>query len=363
MIRIIIAAIWFSFVFIGGVSAQNCVTYPNTLTNGTNADANQVMQNFSFVLNCANAAAVGSGAGGSGFVNKIRNGTMDVWQRGTAAMTVTTSGAYTADGWIVLPTGASVTAQAAAGRLLTVNSLKVTGNASVTDVTIKQRIESFMAAPLTSQNVTVQAWVLNSTGASITPTLTVRHANAADNWSAYTQDVGAVPLQGCANGAWTQVAYTFAASASSAKGLEIVLDFGSSFSTSSASLQIAEVDVRVASPSAAIGLTAAPPTPELRPYPAELALNQRYYEIGNFSYINPQPGTSAAQALGSWIGFRATKRVSAPTITQTNVSNNAGFGSTPGYINADADGFMSQRISITATNGTYAETWTASGEL
>jgi len=85
--------------------------------------------------------------------NKIRNGTMDIFQRGTAAITVTTSGAYTADGWIVLPTGASVTAQQAAGRSLTVNSLKVTGAASVTDVIVKQRIESVISTPLTLHSV------------------------------------------------------------------------------------------------------------------------------------------------------------------------------------------------------------------
>ena len=62
-----------------------------------------------------------------GHLNKFRNATMDLWQRGTSSITVSTSGAYTADGWIVLPTGASVTAAQASGRLLTRNSLQVTG--------------------------------------------------------------------------------------------------------------------------------------------------------------------------------------------------------------------------------------------
>ena len=54
-----------------------------------------------------------------GLVNKFRNGTMDIWQRGTSSLTATTSGAYTADGWIVLPTGASVTcSQVTAGASL-----------------------------------------------------------------------------------------------------------------------------------------------------------------------------------------------------------------------------------------------------
>ena len=119
---------------------------------------------------------------GGGFLNKFRNGTMDVWQRGTSALTATTSGAYTADGWIVLPTGASVTAAQAGGRLVTKNSLQVTGASSVTDLIIKQRIESLMAAAFCSQTVTVQAQVYNGTGGSITPKLTVNRPSAQDNY-------------------------------------------------------------------------------------------------------------------------------------------------------------------------------------
>ena len=98
-----------------------------------------------------------------GFLNKFRNGTMDVWQRGTSGLTSTTSGAYTADGWIVLPSGASVTAAQAGGRLVTKASLQVTGASAVTDLTIKQRIESLMAAAFCGQTVTVQAQLFNNT--------------------------------------------------------------------------------------------------------------------------------------------------------------------------------------------------------
>ena len=105
-----------------------------------------------------------------GLVNKWRNAPLDVWQRGTS-MTVTTSGQYTADGHFVLPTGASVAVAQASGRSLSVNSLKITGATSVTDVQLKQPIESYVAAMLTSRVVTFQAQIYNNTGASITPTL------------------------------------------------------------------------------------------------------------------------------------------------------------------------------------------------
>lgn len=38
---------------VGMARAQSCATYPNTLTNGTTADATQVMANFNYVLHCS----------------------------------------------------------------------------------------------------------------------------------------------------------------------------------------------------------------------------------------------------------------------------------------------------------------------
>lgn len=45
-----------------GAQAQNCGTYPNILTNGTTADANQVMADFNLIRNCANNNLAHNGA-------------------------------------------------------------------------------------------------------------------------------------------------------------------------------------------------------------------------------------------------------------------------------------------------------------
>jgi hypothetical protein len=219
-----------------------------------------------------------------GFLNKFRNGTMDVWQRGTSSLTAATSGAYTADGWIVTPTGASVTVAQAGGRLLTKNSLQVTGASAVTDVQISQRIESSIAAAFCSQTVTVQAQVYNNTGAAITPTLTVKRPSTQDGWSGTINiDVNAVGLQSCTNGAWTLVAYTFSANAASYNGLQITFDFGNNFAANSKTVQITECDIRV-TPGASIGVNTNPPPAELRPIATELALCLRYYyQIGGIA--------------------------------------------------------------------------------
>lgn len=228
------------------------------------------------------------------FVSKFRNGTMDVWQRGTSG-SVTTSGGYTADGWIVTPTGAGVSWAQASGRLVTKNSLQVTGATSVSDVQIAQRIESLIAAAFCSQTVTVQAQVYNGTGGAITPALTVKHPSTQDGWTGtINTDVGAVSLQSCPASAWTLVSYTFAANTNSYNGLQITFDFGNNLGANTKTVQLAECDIRV-TPGAAAGLNSNPPPPELRPIAIELPFCQRYLEK---SYdVSVAPGTSTANGI------------------------------------------------------------------
>ena len=278
---------------------------------------------------------------GGGHLNKFRNGTMDVWQRGTSSLTATTSGAYTADGWIVLPAGASVTAAQAGGRLLTKASLQVTGASSVTDLIIKQRIESLIAAALCSQIVTVQAQVYNNTGGSITPKLTVNRPSVQDNYTSVTADVNGVSLQSCANAAWTQIGYTFQANAASYNGLEIVFDFGNNFGANSRIIQITECDIRVTNGIPA-GLTPSNliPTAELRPIHIELSANQRYfassfgnsnapandtglyYETAGFYYTATGiasaliPFPTQMRAVPSTVTFYSSNNVGSPTNAQ-----------------------------------------------
>jgi hypothetical protein len=54
MIRAVVVAVFAFCVSAGTANAQTCGSYPNSLTNGTTADAVQVMANFNFILNCLN---------------------------------------------------------------------------------------------------------------------------------------------------------------------------------------------------------------------------------------------------------------------------------------------------------------------
>ncbi len=301
--------------------------------NGLAGDVTLAASDGSSISASGSTVTIG---GPGGMVNKFRNGTMDAWQRGTSSLTATTSGSYTADGWIVLPTGASVTAAQAGGRLLTKNSLQVTGASSVTDLKIKQRIESLIAAAFCSQTVTVQAQVYNGTGSSITPAFTANRPSAQDNYGTITADVNAVSLQACAASAWTLVSYTFAANAASYNGLEIVFDFGNNFGANTKTVQIAELDIRV-TPGVATGLNSNPPPPELRPIGWELAFCQRYYAksyaqgtiAGTATTTGLVPVTQlvySSTQIGAY-GFKETFPVTmrvAPTVTLYDRLGNSG---------------------------------------
>jgi hypothetical protein len=312
--------------------------------NGLAGDVTLAASDGSSISASGSTVTIG---GPGGMVNKFRNGAMDVWQRGTSALTATTAGGYTADGWIVLPAGAGVTAAQAGGRLITKNSLQVTGASSVTGLKIKQRIESLMAAAFCSQTVTVQAQVYNGTGSSVTPTLTVNRPSAQDNYGSVTVDVNAASLQACAAGAWTLVAYTFAANAASYNGLEIVFDFGNNFGANTKTVQLAELDIRV-TPGAATGLNSNPPPPELRPIGTELALCQRYYQKSYAQAV--APGQSFTGGQGG-IAFYYGVSVAYPYATVHFVMNMRATPTFTSYDNAGNSGKISMYFSGAWNNG------------
>ena len=265
-------------------------------------------------------------AGYGGFRNKFRNPGVDIDQRGTngSAAAVTTAGAYVTDGHIVVPTGASVTAQQITRDSISsrsANSLKITGATSVTGLQVKLRIESTTAAPLASQQVTVQCKVYNSTGGSITPKLSAGAPAGVDSFAAFngapaSGDLNAVNLQACANGATTTLAYTWAGGAGLNTGLEATFDFGNNFSTNSKFIELSDFDIRV-TPAVATGLNSNPPPPELRPISFEKLDALRFYQ--------PVPGYGVpmsvlgATAIFISYQFLAAMR-SSPTATLVKTS-------------------------------------------
>ena len=237
----------------------------------------------------------------SGFVNKFRNGTMDVWQRGMTVSAGAGAGwVMTADGWQVSATGAACSVQAANNATRTVYSLQLNAASGLTALGLHQRIESYVAARLAGQTVTVQFRILNNTANPITPQIATTFANAPDNFGAVTNDLVAVNLQPVSAASTAIVAYTFNVSASAINGYGVYLQFGNALNAASGYVRVSEADIRV-TPGWPVGLCANPPSPELRHVQAERAFCQRYYwDPANgaaspygFTLGGPSPGAQA----------------------------------------------------------------------
>jgi hypothetical protein len=63
MIRTMFALLFGVLLTVGSARAQTCAVIPNTLTNGTLADATQVMTNFNHLRDCINALVLSGGSG------------------------------------------------------------------------------------------------------------------------------------------------------------------------------------------------------------------------------------------------------------------------------------------------------------
>jgi hypothetical protein len=323
---------------------------------------------------------------GGGFLNKLRNGTFDVWQRGAAGFVAPTGTIYP-DGWYVTWTGAGPTLfqyGAQIGRAL--NACGINGVALNTDVVLTQRIESSVAAPLSmvgaTQNVTFQALIKSVAGAGLTPKFSAFRPTGLDTgWTGGMIDVNGVSLQACLSGATTRVAYTFSMPAgASANGYAIGLDFGPL--VAGQNIAIGEIDLR-ATPGLAVGLQANPPPPELRPISEEMIFCQRYFESSYDGFT--APGTASTNPAyyfflgglasstyqgGVNIDFKVKKRIT-PTVTAySNVTgasgmirNVAGGTDIVATVNASNYGVLIYGTGVVGTGLNLTCNWTASAEL
>jgi hypothetical protein len=114
-----------------------------------------------------------------GVKNRLINGAMQVWQRGTS---VTTSGAYTADRWAEVSGNSNQHIQSTDAPTNFGYSMQIIGVGG----NINQRIESLNCQDLSGQTITISFWVKNTSG---TDSLIVGlyYCNSADNFGSLTQ--------------------------------------------------------------------------------------------------------------------------------------------------------------------------------
>jgi hypothetical protein len=262
-----------------------------------------------------NINASGTVIMGSSFLrNRLINGDMGVYQRGSIA--ATTSGAYTLDRWFVTPTGATVTVTQSTTTIPTgfADSLNVAGAASVTNVSVRQRIESVNTQDLASGViVTVSGRIYQSTGSAVTTaTIALAAPTALDNYTSTTSAATTYTLPSIPNATWTTFSNTFTLTASCVNGLQVTIALGTGLTTGSFNFTGVQLEV---------GSVATPF--ERRQYGQELALCQRYYYRITSSVTNGSLGTgnngSTTQA-NIFTQFPVNMRTAPTAVEQTGTA-------------------------------------------
>ena len=259
------------------------------------------------------AAAMAASGAEFGMRNRIINGAMSVWQRGTSFSVSTTTVTYGADRWgIYQPSGTGVITQDTDAPAGFKYSLKAVG--AGTD--ILQRIESVNVTDLSGSTVTVSFWIKQTVGAgagSISAQL--QYAGSADNWSAPTV-ISTQTITPTA--AWAQYSLTFVGLPSNVTN-GLALNIFPTSGGSSSTFFVTGIQLEK-------GPVATPF--EFRPYGTELALCQRYYQTDNAE-------NTYLVALGYYTPyfFKVSMRA-APTVVITATS---GTGST---VNIGKNGFF-----------------------
>lgn len=228
---------------------------------------------LSGVVPAANGGT-GSTAGTANFKNRLINGNMKIWQRGTSGTSIGTS-AFGPDRW-----------RNYGGNALTLTQSTSFGSpqslliqASGTNHAIGQRIEAANIADLAGQTVTISYKIRADNPG--THKLLMYYANAQDNWSGETNFVNA-SISYTSNTV-TTVTYTTTLPSQAANGISVALQWYNGGAT--INLTAFVWDVQIEAGSSATNF-------DVRSYGTELALCQRYYwkKAGQYPAANTTVG-------------------------------------------------------------------------
>ena len=291
-----------------------------------------------------NVTAGGTVAMASSFKrNRIINGNMLVWQRGTTGFA--TNNAYCADRWLAKAdttfTSASQSTDAPSGFKY---SLSVSGTGYAGAL---QRIEALNCTDLSGQTVTISFWAKQASGAGTNSlTVAIYYPNSADNYAGGVTQIGANQY---ATGSSSWARYSFMFTGLPSGVLNGLNPYILSNVAGASTILITGVQIEV-------GTVATPY--EMQIYSDQLAQCQRYY------FNQGQQLYNSFYALGS-IGYTQLGRTypvtmrATPTITLLNTAYSAWSFST---VIASLNDFA---LSGTASggNGYIAYNFTASAEL
>jgi len=247
--------------------------------------------------------------------NKLINGSMNVYQRGS--VNATTSGAYTLDRWFVTPTGATVTVTQSTSTVPTnfTASLNVAGAASVTNVSAYQRIESINCQELVSgAKVTVSGYIYQSTGSAVTTaTVALTTPTASDNYTSTSSAATTYTIPSFASATWTYFNNTFTLTTGCTNGLQVTIALGTSLTTGSFNLTGLQAEV---------GSVATPYERQI--YSDQLAQCLRYYYRttgGSGGYAFLATGRTINATYGDVVYVLPTSMRTTPTLAYSSLSH------------------------------------------
>lgn len=272
-------------------------------------------------------------ASGFGFHNRIINGAMGVWQRGTSGFT--TSGVYCADRWII-GTGSTLTSVGQSTDVPTGFKYSLSA-AGTNQPTIYQKVEAANSTDLVGQSVTLSFWCKQTVGSGTNSLYaSFYYANSSDNFGAVTQIGSTVFFTGTTG--WVQYSTTFTNLPSgAANGVEIAIG---NVGAGSATFLITGVQLEKGPTATAF---------DYRPYGTELMLCQRYYyPLGYTRFSGTQAsGTSIVFPINFPVSMRVT-----PTGTLNSVVTNANYVANP--TTASQWGFVQSGIGYPTKTGTVS---------
>jgi len=208
------------------------------------------------------------------FRNRLYNGGMSVWQRGTAATSTAASAYSTADRWCgALGTSGLTLAQSStvpSGNLFSYSLQVATSTATASTPLIEQRIENFNVIDLiNATTVTVSFWASQTAGTLMPLSVGLYYATVASTFTTQTLAVAAAQNTPTLTASLTYYVLTFTLNTSLGAVNGLALRFTTGATASSGTFLITGVQLEK-------GSTASPF--EYRPYGTELALCQRYYQ-------------------------------------------------------------------------------------
>lgn len=287
----------------------------------------------------------GQGASGGNNPNLIINGNFDIWQRGTSFINLN---GRCADRWTGVGTTNDYTQQSfTAGQTDVPNNptyfIRCTMDGGSAGG-IAQKIEDVRTGA--GQDVTISFWAKSNS--SITMSTNTLRQDFGSGGSTYV----AISLPSLSlTTSWQKFVWTVTLPSISGKtiGTGSNLAFALRRDSTAYVLDLAQVKIE-------IGSVATPF--ERRNLAEELALCERYYEVGDASFTGRSPVAQVTWRVNT--EFRTTKRTT-PSVTFTSVTTSG--VSTKTANNISATNFEYQFIITTTGNAVARDTWAADAEL